>query len=614
MPHPRYRFDPAEHEVGLTAILTAASAHPALDDEALQRLVRRHPKGDGRVFSKFELLRGLAHLGERLGLDRDRMQTRLRMKPMRTHSGVAPVTVLTAPFPCPGKCVFCPSDVRMPKSYLSREPGAQRAAWLRFDPYAQTRARLVQLAGNGHPVDKVELIVLGGTWSFYPEAYQVWFVTRCFEALNAFDPADLTLAAPEADAPDHRVLVGDVDGRAPAETYNQIVRRFPTQEALHPETPDWSRLERAHAVNEAAAARGVGLSLETRPDHLPEGEVVRLRRLGATKVQIGIQSLDDDVLRVNQRGHDVAATRAALRRLRAAGFKIQGHWMPNLLGSDPERDRRDFVRLFADPEIRPDELKVYPCALIESAELMQHHERGAWAPYADAALLDLLVHALAETPRYCRLTRVIRDIPGHDIVAGSTESNLRERAESTATARGHRRRDIRAREIRRDAFAPEALTLRETTYAAGAAEERFLEFVTPEDRLLAYLRLSLPTPDAPQPAAVRGAAIIREVHVYGAVTEIGRAHPERPQHLGLGRRLVERAVEIATASGYDRLAVISGVGTRGYYRKLGFVDGPLYQVRGLAAATAVHGASYVGRIETRDNRAGQVTPESGGRA
>lgn len=575
----RYHFEPERHEAALTAVLTAVAAHPALDAKALDRLVRKHPKSKGRVFSKHELIRGLRHFGERLGLDTPALVDKLRMKPMRTHSGVAPVTVLSKPFPCPGRCIFCPNDVKMPKSYLSMEPGAQRAAQHRFDPYAQTMARLMAFFGNGHPVDKVELIVLGGTWSFYPEAYQIWFVKRCFDAMNGFSAARTELPAPDPRAVDFDAVDAEIRGAEMAESYNEVIRRVGTQDDWQSAT--WAELEAAHRINETAHARCVGLVLETRPDHLPDVEVLRLRRLGATKVQIGVQSLDDAVLDKNQRGHDVAATKRAFSKLRKAGFKIHAHWMPNLYGSDPDKDVEDFARLFEDPTLRPDELKIYPCALIESAELMQPYLRGEWRPYYDDELTDVLVACMVKTPRYCRLTRVIRDIPSHDIVTGNTESNFRERAERAAVARGLSLRDVRAREIRRETVDSEALRLEITSYETEVSNEQFLEIVTPEDRIVGYLRLSLPRSGASGPEELAGAAIIREVHVYGTLTEIGAKREDRAQHLGLGRRLVEAAAERARAAGFARLAVISGVGTREYYRKLGFEDGALYQHRSL---------------------------------
>ncbi len=593
----RYSFEPEAHAAELDAIIGAIESASRFEERDLENLLRRHPKDGRGFFSKSELIRGYRALrpgssGEQAFVDR------VRMKPVRTRSGVAPVTVLTKPFPCPGRCIFCPSDVRMPKSYLSSEPGAQRAAEHQFDPYRQTFSRLRSFRHTGHSVDKVELIVLGGTWSSYAEGYQVWFILRCLQAMNEFfavssDPAADPLLAFEP-AVDFRQLDETVQGEeidssdaAAGRGYNQVVSDWT---AAHPraaveardQNAGWTELLAAQRENETAAVRCVGLSLETRPDRLDPAEALRMRRLGATKVQIGIQSMDDDVLALNGRGHDTVRSRLAVGLLRQAGFKIQAHWMPNLLGSTPAKDCEDFDRLFDDPELRPDELKVYPCSLIESAELMAYYRRGEWRPYEADELLDVLVHSLGATPRYCRLTRVIRDIPGTDIVTGNRTTNLRQVAEAETSARGLRCRDIRAREVGGRPVDPARLRLRRTDYEASGGREIFLEFATAEDRIAGFLRLRLPAPagtDETSPPELVGKAIIREVHVYGAVVGLGAREKGRSQHVGLGRRLIAEALGLAAGAGFEQVAVISSVGTREYYRRLGFEDGELYQHR-----------------------------------
>ncbi|MEO1088554.1 MAG: radical SAM protein, partial [Acidobacteriota bacterium] len=348
------------------------------------------------------------------------------------------------------------------------------------------------------------------------------------------------------------------------------------------ERAEWSELESAHRRNENAEARCVGLVLETRPDHVDPKEVERLRRLGATKIQIGIQSLDDEILRRNGRGHDVPSSRKAMVMLRSAGFKLHIHWMPNLLGAEPADDAADFVRLFDDPAIRPDELKIYPCSLIETAELMVHYRSGAWKPYGHDELAELLEGCMLQVPEYCRVTRVIRDIPGDEIVDGNKTTNFRQVVEQRLEKKGLRSRDIRAREIRRGRLDAEGLELAAKVYDTPGSREVFLQIVTSDDRLAGFCRLSLPS----APSAideVSGCAMIREVHVYGSVSAIGDDPDDalggRSQHRGLGRRLVEEGARRAAEAGFGRLAVISAIGTREYYRKLGFEDGRLYQVR-----------------------------------
>ncbi len=573
--------DPADPV--LDALVAEVMACPDLDDRALDRLLRRHPK-DGRGFyRKREILAAVRNARGRPEADDPVLAARLRTCPTRSLSGVLPVTVLTRPYPCPGRCVFCPSDVRMPKSYLRAEPGCQRAEANAFDPYLQTWARVDAYRAMGHPTDKVELIVLGGTWSHYPGPYQRWFVLRALEALDDFgrgrdrrsEARSLSGVLP-APAP--------LDGRSVSPgDYDRVIAGSRRPEQAAGETASWETLARAQRANESAPCRLVGLSLETRPDRIDDSEVVRLRRLGATKVQLGVQSLDAGVLHASRRGHGRRETFAAIRRLRAAGFKVHAHWMANLPGADPAGDRRDFARLFSDPRVRPDELKLYPTSLVETAELVRWHDEGRWKPYSRETLVALVADALASVPTWCRVTRVIRDIPSPDILVGSRETNLREAAERLLAERGVALREIRACEVRGTAFDPQSLRMTAERYTTSVGTEHFLGASTPAGRLAGFVRLSLPRPDARPPAGLRdeleGAAVLREVHVYGQATALGQRHPGRPQHAGLGARLVARAATVAREQGYRRLSVISALGTRPWYRTLGFEDGPLYQHR-----------------------------------
>jgi elongator complex protein 3 len=579
----RQRFDPEPHREQLVAIIRAIEELGQVDRSSLDAILRRHPRGGRGFFSRAELIAGYRHFAAREGFASERdFVERVQLRPVRSQSGVTPLTVLTKPYPCPGECVFCPSDVRMPKSYLSDEPGAQRAANNRFDPYLQTWNRLDALRSIGHPTEKIELIVLGGTWTFYPEPYQVWFTARCLEAMNDFGAGRDARTEVVIEAPDFEGLDDLVEGRRGERgAYNKRVSSYLGAQqdgelVRAGEGAGWERLERAQRENEEALCRNVGFALETRPDELDEAEVARIRRLGATKVQLGFQSLDDAVLSANKRGHDVAATRRAVGLLRRAGFKIHAHWMPNLLGATPSGDIADFERLFADPGLRPDELKVYPCSLIESAELMRFFEAGQWRPYEYDELLGVLTAALEHTPRYCRITRMIRDISSHDIVEGNKLTNFREIAQRALEERGGYCVDIRSREIRGRSFDEAQLSLRETRYRSAHGEERFLEYVTPEDQIVGFLRLALPERHAFLEEIARS-ALVREVHVYGAALGLGTKSREKAQHRGLGSRLLDEAAQRARGAGFRDLAVISAVGTRAYYRRLGFSDGSLYQ-------------------------------------
>lgn len=610
----RDTIDLEDHRDALIPLLQTVIDQPALSGIALDKLARKTARQHGRLFSRDEMIRAyrtFAESGDLPPYDPAVLE-RLRLKPVRTSSGVTPVTVLTKPFPCPGECIFCPNDVRMPKSYLSDEPGAQRAEQNSFDPYLQTYSRLKAYRNIGHPTDKIEIIILGGTWSFYPETYQLWFVKRIFDALHDFGDGIDRMIEVEAALrdvsqlhPDHNLVNVALHGEALTQSYNQTVQSIYQAEMTRSrqlaqiageagssrrdvdEYATWDEIEAAHQQNEAAACRCVGLVVETRPDHISVEEVIRIRRLGCTKVQIGFQSLDDHVLRLNRRGHTVKATRDAVKLLRQMGFKIHAHWMPNLYGSSPENDIIDYDRIFDDPDFRPDELKVYPCSLIASAELMHYYQRGLWLPYTEAELLDVLSACFRATPEYCRLTRVIRDIPGTDIVDGNRKTNFRQIVEDHLAKRGEHSRDIRAREVRHRQVAADALTLDRLTYDTSAGTEVFLQYVGPDRSIAGFLRLALPDRTiAPLVDELTDAAMIREVHVYGQAVDIGDAQPGRAQHTGLGTALIAEAEKIALDHGYHRLAVISAVGTRAYYRKRGFIDGKLYQCKLLESAQA----------------------------
>lgn len=581
----RFEGELDQHEPALVALIEELRETGSDEPKAWQRISRRHGRGDG-PFSKSDVLLAWRALRQRCGWDEDEREfvARLRTKPVRTGSGVTPVTVLTRPHPCPGTCTFCPSDVRMPKSYLAMEPGAQRAAQLAFDPYIQTWNRLRAYHNNGHLLDKIELIILGGTFTAYPRAYQIWFVKRCFDALNEF----------AADAQDPAVPANrwdEVTDTAAAGRYNALIgaRLAGDDLDLDAEQAGLDALRDAHARNESATARCVGLSVETRPDALGTIEdVVAIRELGATKVQLGYQSLDDAVLQQSRRGHDVAATRHATALLREAGFKVQAHWMPNLPGSTPDMDIADYQRMFADPDFRPDELKLYPCCLLPDSELVAEHRAGRWQPYPPDELLRVMSAALASTPESCRITRVIRDIPSDDILAGNRTNNLREVIEAELGSKGIPLREIRSRQIHRPLDEEEDLQFRCHGYRVSTGSERFLQVVTARDELIGFLRLSLPSSPS-RIAELGGSAVIREVHVYGATQGFRMADQGAAQHAGVGARLLREAERIAREAGYTDLAVISAVGTRAYYHKHGFENGLLYQHRRLSRPESKNG-------------------------
>ncbi|MBQ6508648.1 MAG: tRNA uridine(34) 5-carboxymethylaminomethyl modification radical SAM/GNAT enzyme Elp3 [Flexilinea sp.] len=501
------------------------------------RTIRKNPlPGRGNI-SKYTLVLAYHQMVEsgELAEDPD-LLAKIRMKPTRTLSGVTTVTVLTAPWPCPGNCIFCPTDERMPKSYLPDEPGAARAFQNQFDPYLQVSSRIRSYEAVGHPTDKIELLILGGSWTSYPWEYQQHFVKRCFDAMNECESEDL---------------------------------------------------KQAQQINETAAHRNVGLVVETRPDLLDAETLRQLRVLGVTKLQLGIQSLNDEILRLNRRHLSVRDALKHVALARAAGFKIVLHWMPNLLGADPASDCEDFRHLWQAPEegygFCPDELKIYPTQLLQGTDLYTEWEKGNYRPYAMETLVHLLADIKPMIEPYCRVNRVIRDIPSHHVVAGNTRSSLRMDIQKLMQERGTSCRCIRCREIRGQKVSPEELHLNDYQYRAAYADEHFLQFVTEDNRLAGYLRLSIPDgmgADAPV-EELRGCALIREVHIYGQSLPVGTEQSGAAQHIGLGSRLIEEACRIAETLGFERIAVIAAIGTRRYYESRGFFRGEYYLLRNL---------------------------------
>ena len=627
-------------------ILEALRRGETVDDKALVKLIHAEARREGadkRDLAKRRLLpfyqrikrdepERWAAWGVTPELERRLLQV-LRMKPRRTASGVATITVITKPHACSGDCLFCPNDLRMPKSYLHAEPACARAEQNCFDPYLQVSARLTALSQMGHATDKIELIVLGGTWSDYPRAYQIWFVSELFRALNenavAAVAANPMLAQPGItraqagrlleDAPASALPAGVVKRRAqyracgisadPAALqagvaeeqarvdareggYNAAVHRLYGEgtawgEAARWQTATMDELERQQRINETALHRVVGLVIETRPDAVSPQALTLIRELGCTKIQMGIQSLDQQILDMNERRIKVEQIERAFSLARIFGFKIHAHFMLNLLGATPTGDKADYRRFVTEEPFQPDEVKLYPCALIEGSRLVGCYERGGWRPYTEDELLDVLADDILATPAFCRISRMIRDFSSDDIMVGNKKPNLRQLVENRLAAQGEGAsvREIRFREISTAGADLGTLSLEVVPYECTSSSERFLQWVTPEGKIAGFLRLSLPSQafvaaHVGELPVAAGEAMIREVHVYGMAARVGM-QGQAAQHHGLGRALVECACRIARESGFDRINVISAVGTREYYRHLGFADHGLYQQKEL---------------------------------
>ena len=492
----------------------------------------------------------------------------------------------------------------MPKSYLSNEPACQRAERNFFDPYLQVTARLHALREMGHTTDKVELIVLGGTWTDYPEDYQYWYMTQLFRALNNGESApeyaaELRKRYKQTGIPETEEALRAFAAPAQAAidagttTFNEAHRALygqnsPWQRLAAWQTAEPSELEQQQRINETAEHRCVGLVIETRPDTITPQTLTRARHFGCTKIQMGIQSLDPAVLAANHRATSTQEIQRAFALLRVFGFKLHTHFMVNLYGSTPARDKEDFRQFVTDEHFLPDEIKVYPCVLTKGTQLERLYEQGKWQAYSEEDLLDILVHDICATPAYCRISRMIRDISSDDIIAGNKKTNLRQLAELSAAKTGERIQEMRYREIKGKATDLSELRLDVVPYETSVSHEFFLQWITPQNELAGFLRLSLPLRNAlatlgDNPPILPGQAMIREVHVYGRAAHID-GESQNAQHLGLGKKLIARACELAAGGGYDEINVISAVGTRAYYRSLGFAtsENGLYQTKRIA--------------------------------
>jgi elongator complex protein 3 len=552
----------------------------------------------------------------------EKFEKALLSRLIRTQSGVAVVAVLTKAYPCPGQCIYCPSEKEMPKSYLSNEPAVMRAIDSHFDPYLQVQNRLRSLELNGHKTDKIELIVMGGTFSYLPKAYQKRFITRCFQACNEYNKSYKV----------HKVI--------------KFIKSLD------------EKLLNEQRKNEKARHRIIGLTLETRPDYIDEKEILNFRKLGCTRVELGVQSLYDDVLILNQRGHLIASTITATSLLKDAGFKINYHMMPGLPGSTPARDFKMFKTLFENQEFQPDMLKIYPTVILKDSLLytiwkkqktktrqksaiaeMCHTSKKLekYKPLTNRVFEKLVLKIKNEAiVPYVRIARLIRDVPTSSIVAGPTISNLRQIIIPDSNCPC-----IRCREVREGYTIKEKIVLDRIDYPASDGQEIFLQYISPDPprarldstkchlieskrvdeqksprveagkkKLFALLRLRIPTLCHPeQPTEVKGselktdadalkctnnnklhkifpvlknAAIIREVHTYGKLTQINEQDTNSPQHIGLGKKLLLEAERIAKEEyGLKKIVVISGVGVRNYYRKAGYKLKDTYLVKSL---------------------------------
>lgn len=514
-------------------IIQAALEGKVRDKDQLQRLKRKLCRRYhlSRFPSDVEILSYASEDEKR------QISSVLRKKPTRSLSGVVVIAVMTEPMECPGRCVYCPTNIpTAPKAYVGEEPATLRARQNEYDPFLQVSSRLDQLQAMGHSVDKVELIIMGGTFLSTPEDYQRHFIKRCFDAMTGHEARNL-------------------------------------EEAI-------SRAEKS-------SIRPVGITIETRPDYCQQNHVDAMLDFGATRVELGVQTIYDDIYQLVSRGHKVAQVISATRTARDAGLKICYHIMPGLPGSTLERDREMFQELFCKDEFKPDMLKIYPCLVLRGSELFELWRKGQYQPYTTEEVTELLSEIIRFLPPWVRIQRMQRDIPKNLIVAGPNAGNLTQLVFHRAEKKGYQIQTIRYREVgyrqRTKSFPiatisdAESLDLRVIKYHASEGREFFLSLDDPStNSLVGYLRLRIPSNTAHRPE-IQGfnAALLRELHVFGLSIDLGDKKSEAWQHRGVGTRLLNAAEEYAIQSGCQRIVCTSGIGARQYYLRYGYhYDGP----------------------------------------
>jgi elongator complex protein 3 len=482
---------------------------------------------------------------------REELEEVLRRKPVRTASGVAPVAIMTSPHMCPhGKCLYCPggpaSEFSSAQSYTGHEPAAARGEQNDYDPYGQVTLRLNQLREIGHPVDKVELILMGGTMTARSHDYQEWFVKRALEALNDFDPG----AEPSP-----------AEGKSFAE-----------------DDPDFEYLEDVKTTNQYGNVRNIGTTFETKPDWCDPEQIDRMLRLGGTKVEVGVQTTYERINREMHRGHGVQASIDANKRLREAGFKVGFHMMPGQPGMTEGMCRADFEEIFEHGDWRPDYLKIYPTLVVKGTRVYDMWQRDEFEPLDNESAAELVAEIKRDIPKYVRLQRVQRDIPADFIEGGVWKSNLRQLARQRMDERGWTCDCIRCREVGHNDEVPETVELDVLTYDSAGGTEHFISYEDPEkDLLVGFCRLRFP--DDPRRRELTNAALVRELHVYGPMVSVGDDSADW-QHRGYGEKLLREAERRAADAGYDKLSVISGIGAREYYTERGYhQDGPYVSKR-----------------------------------
>lgn len=528
------------------------------DRESLEDAKRSlaQKQGLGRFPRNSEILRH-ARPGEK-----KKLAKLLQKKPSRTASGVAVVAAMTRPAECPhGKCRYCPGgpDFDVPQSYTGKEPATRRAIQYGFNPYLQTLFRLKQLHEIGHPVDKVELIVMGGTLTAQTLDYQEWFVKNCLQAMNEFTQ--------------NKGAIDDLGAEAFIRQHNSRTRPF-------------DYMQDVQAANEKSDVRCVGITFEPRPDWCRREQIDFMLGFGVTRVELGVQHPDDRVYEQVERGHTVDDVVEATAECKDSALKVGYHMMPGILGVNPEKDMWAFKTIFNDPRFKPDMLKIYPLIVLEGTEYYDNWKAGRFTPITTGQAVDVIVSAKSIMPKWVRTMRVMRDIPSNLVAAGIKSSNLGQLVTERMAEDGVKCKCIRCREAGqrlRQGVKPSAddVELLVEEYDASGGREYFISFEdTLTDTLLGFLRLRRPGKPV-RPEITGMSSLVRELHVYGPLVEIGEKPLYEWQHRGYGRELLEKAEELTVDAGLDKICVISGVGVRDYYRKAGYDKDGVYMSKNL---------------------------------
>lgn len=482
----------------------------------------------------------------------------LKKKPTRTLSGVAIVAVMCHPHQCPhGKCFYCPQSDVAPPSYTGEEPAALRGRMYEFHPYVQTFNRLKQLKKIGHPIDKVELIIMGGTFPSRDLCYQEWFVSQCLKAMVDFG----LILENEPDKDSY-----DMDFIKIKNYENGVLKTYSPN--------NYTLIEDVQKANESSKVRCVGMTFETRPDYCKHEHVDRMLKMGVTRVELGVQTLYDDIYEKVNRGHTLKDSIEANQILRDSAIKVAMHMMPGLFLT-PEQDLKMFKKLFKDDNFKPDMLKIYPCLVTKGSELYELWKNGGYEPYSDEEAVELIVKIKSILPKWVRTMRIQRDIPSTLIDAGVRKSNLGELVYNKLDEENINCNCIRCREIGHkktsQKYDLEDYEIFKESYNACGGKETFISFEdVNEESLAGFLRLRFPSENAHRNEITENTALVRELHVYGKMLTIGQKNNNIGQHTGFGERLLKEAEDLAVENGKDEIAIISGIGTRNYYRKFGY--------------------------------------------